>query len=57
MREYSKEKVKIMGEKNQLQDLFEELLSDETEREIMKLILQNKSREDIVKALLNGEDG
>jgi len=41
-----------MAEKDDILDLFEELLQDETQREIIRFLSQNMSSEDIVKALL-----
>ena len=40
-------------EESLIVDLFEELLNDNTEKKVMKLILDNKEPEEIIDSLLN----
>jgi hypothetical protein len=44
-----------MTEESSIEDLFENLLTDKTEKEIMKQIIDNKEPEDIISNLLNSQ--
>lgn len=44
-----------MKKEGTIQELFEELIEDKTERQVLNLIIQNKDSEEIVDALLKSK--